>query len=157
MPLRPFRLVALPAFVVLAAFASPLPASAQWTRVPEIPVADVFNVWTNGDTIAASSDSTVFTSYNAGATWVTSAKVASGLFEVEAVRVHRGRLYAGTRNQGVFVSDDRGATWQSFNQGLVGGFANSQLVIMDLLLRGDSLYAATGGSGAWIRNLKTNA
>jgi hypothetical protein len=46
-----------------------------------------------------------------------------------------------------------GATWQSFNQGLVGGFANSQLVIMDLLLRGDTLYAATGGSGPWIRNL----
>jgi hypothetical protein len=141
--------------VALAAIASPPQASAQWTRVPEVPVADIFNVFTRGDTIVASSDSTVFVSTNAGTTWSTSVKVAAGVSQVEAVRVHRGRLYAGTRGQGVFVSDDLGASWQPFNQGLVGGFANSQLVIMDLLLRGDSLYAATGGSGAWIRNLAT--
>jgi hypothetical protein len=81
--------------------------------------------------------------------------VATGVTAVEAVRVHDGRIYAGTRGQGVFVSSDLGASWQDFNQGLVGGFANSQLVIMDLLVRRDSLYAATEGSGAWIRNLAT--
>jgi len=131
------------------------PASAQWTRVSEVPVADIFNVWTNGDTIAAASDSTAFVSFDGGATWITTAKVAASVTMIEAVRVHDGRLYAGTLGQGVFVSNDRGATWQSFNQGLVGGFNNSQLFIMDLLLRGDSLYASTEGSGPWIRNLAT--
>jgi len=129
------------------------PAAAQWTRVDEVPIANIYNVWTTGDTIAASSDSTVFVSFDRGSSWITTTKVAAGLFSIEAVRVHNGRLYAGTRGQGVFVSSDRGATWQSFNQGLVGGFANSQLVIMDLLFNGDDLYASTGGAGAWIRNL----
>jgi hypothetical protein len=52
--------------------------------------------------------------------------------------VRNGRIYAGTFGQGVFVSDDRGATWQAFNQGLVGGFLDTQLFISDLVVRGDS-------------------
>jgi len=148
------RVAWFPTVVVVLAMGTSS-ASAQWTRVSEVPVADIFNVWTNGDTIAAGSDSTAFVSVDAGATWTTSTTVAGGLSTIEAVRVHNGRLYAGTRGQGVFVSSDMGATWQSFNQGLVGGVNNSQLVIMDLLLRGDSLYAATDGSGPWIRNLAT--
>ena len=141
---------------LLASFAvivAPSPASAQWTRVSEVPIANIYSVWTDGSTIVAGSDSTAFVSTNGGADWTTTAAVASGLFQVKAVRVHNGLLYAGTRNKGVFVSADLGATWQDFNQGLVGGFANSQLAIMDLLVRGDSLYAATEGSGPWLRTL----
>jgi len=130
-------------------------ASAQWTQVASIPSSDIFNVWANGDTITASAESTAFVSVNGGATWIPSTTIVSGALDIEGVRMRNGRLYAGTRGQGVFVSNDLGATWQDFNQGLVGGFANSQLIIMDLLLRGDSLYAGTGGSGVWIRNLKS--
>ena len=140
----------LVAFIAIAAWS---PASAQWTRVQEVPVANVFSVWTNGDTITAASDSTAFVSLDAGASWIATAKVAAGVTMIEAVRLHRGRLYAGTRGQGVFVSSDMGATWQDFNQGLVGGVNNAQLFVMDLLLRGDTLYAATDGPGPWIRNL----
>lgn len=142
-------------FVALVALATASPASAQWTRVQEVPAADIFSVWTNGDTVAATSDSTAFVSLDAGVSWITTAKVAAGVTMIRAVRVHRGRLYAGTRGQGVFVSSDMGATWQNFNQGLVGGVNNSQLFVMDLLLRGDTLYAATDGAGPFIRNLAT--
>ncbi|HET7224614.1 MAG TPA: hypothetical protein VFK69_02780 [Candidatus Eisenbacteria bacterium] len=131
------------------------PASAQWTRVEQVPDANIYSVFTTGDTIAAASDSTVFVSTDAGATWITSATVAAGATTVEAVRLHKGVLYAGTFGQGVFVSSDLGVNWRSFNEGLVGGFADSQLRIMDLLARGDTLYAATGGAGPWIRNLTT--
>jgi hypothetical protein len=129
------------------------PAAAQWTRIEAVPAVNLYEVWTHGDTIAAGSDSTAFVSFDAGASWIATAKVAAGVTQVQAVRVHDGRLYAGTLGQGVFVSSNRGTTWQSFNQGLVGGINNSQLFIMDLLLRGDTLYAATGGAGPWIRNL----
>jgi hypothetical protein len=128
-------------------------AAADWTRVGQVSGTDVFNVWAKGDTITASTDDTVFVSVDRGATWIASTKVAPDVTGIEATKVHNGRLYAGTRGQGVFVSSDLGTTWQSFNQGLVGGFLNSQLVIMDLLLRGDDLYASTGGSGVWTRNL----
>ena len=145
------RLVVLLSVLALGASASAV--SAQWSRVDDVPAAKIFTVWTHGDTIAAGSDSTAFVSFDRGTTWITTATVAKGVTMIRAVRVHDGRLYAGTLGQGVFVSTDRGATWQSFNQGLVGGFADSQLFIMDLLLQGDSLFAATAGSGPWIRNL----
>ena len=129
------------------------PASADWARVTEVPGATFYTVWANGDTIAAGSDSTVSISVDAGATWKNSATVVADGLEVERVRMRNGRLYAGTRRRGVFVSDDRGDTWSDFNQGLVGGFGDSQLDIVDMLLRGDSLYVATEGAGAWVRNL----
>lgn len=145
------------AIILTAAPLLASPASAQWTRVDQVPAANIYSVWTKGDTIAAASDSTVFVSTDAGTTWTTTAKVAAGATMVEAVRVHKGLLYAGTFGHGVFVSGDMGASWQSFNQGLVGGFADSQLRIMDLLARGDTLYAATAGAGVWIRNLASAA
>ena len=141
------------AIVLIVAGTLTSPASAQWTRVSEVPAVNIYSVFTKGDTIAAASDSTVFVSTDAGTTWTTSAKVVAGATQVPAVRMHRGRLYAGTLGQGVFVSTDLGASWQGFNQNLVGGFANGQLFIMDLLPRGDTLYAATEGGGPWIRNL----
>src|SRR5512143_3460645 len=117
--------------------ASAIPASAQWTRVEAVPAVNICAVWANGDTITAGSDSTAFVSTDAGETWTPTAKVAAGVTMVEAVRMHNGRLYAGTYGQGVFVSTDMGASWQGFSQGLVGGINNSQLYILDFLLRGD--------------------
>ena len=141
------------ALVLLSAGGLAGPAAADWSRVGAVSGTDVFNVWSKGDTITASTDDTVFVSVDRGATWIASTRVTADGTTIEAARVRNGRLYAGTRGDGVFVSSDLGTTWQSFNQGLVGGFLNSQLVIMDLLLRGDDLYASTGGSGVWTRNL----
>ena len=139
--------------VVLGLLVVAGPAAAQWTRVPALPAADVFSVWANGDTVAAGADTAVYVSTDAGVTWKRSARIAAGVTETRAVWVRNHRLYAGTLGQGVFVSDDLGATWLGFNQGLVGGFGDSQLLIRDLLVRGDSLYAATDGADAWVRNL----
>ncbi len=128
---------------------------AQWTRVDEIPIANVYSVFTVGDTIAVGSDGHAYVSVNGGTTWIPSAQIVPDSIAVEDVVVRNGKLYAGTHLNGVFVSGDLGASWQDFNQGLVGGFLDSQKRIMDLCLRGDSLFASTGGSGAWMRNLKT--
>jgi len=136
--------------LVLAIVATAPPAFAQWTRVTAVPETTIFSVWANGDTIAAGADTIAYVSTDAGATWKPSAMIAPGLFSVEAVRMRRGRLYAGTRRQGVFVSNDMGDTWLGFNQGLVG---LGSLVVVDLHVRGDSLYAATEGGGPWVRNL----
>lgn len=141
-------------FLLLAALVSlAAPASADWIRVPQVPDATLFTISVNGDTIIAGGDSTVYVSTDAGATWKASATVVSDGFEIERVRMRNGRLYAATRRRGVFISDDLGDTWSDFNQGLVGGFGNSQLDIVDLVIRGDSMFVATEGSGAWVRNL----
>ena len=126
------------------------PAAAQWSRVSELPASDIFTVWTNGDTIAAGADTAVYVSTDGGATWKRSARLAADVNEIRAALVHNGRLYAGTFGQGVFASDDLGDTWTGYSQGLAGP---GVLVIMGLVRRGDSLYAATEGAGAWVRNL----
>src|SRR5262245_39869134 len=116
------------------------PALAQWTQVPGVPSATLNSVSVSGDTITTSGDSTVYVSTDAGITWKTSVKVASSLRAVTRVQMHNRRVYAGTSRKGVFVSDNQGATWSDFNQGLVGGFLDGQLDIADMLIRGDSIY-----------------
>jgi len=128
-------------------------ASAQWTRVDEVPTTNIYTVSANADTIVAGADSLVYTSTNGGVTWKGSATVAAGVTSVQAVVLHNGRLYAGTFGQGVFVSDDLGDTWLGFNQGLVGGIFNTQLFIVGFAVHDDKLYAATSGAGAWARNI----
>jgi len=127
------------------------PAAAQFTRIAALPPTDVFAIRIAGDTLAAAVDSTVFVSVDAGATWQHALPVADAV--VDGLVIRAGRLYAGTFGKGVFVSDDLGASWQAFNQGLVGGFLNTQLSIADLELSGDLLVAATSGDGVWARNL----
>lgn len=129
------------------------PARAQWTPVPEVPSTEIFSFFTNGDTVAAALDSTVYLSEDGGQTWTHTAKPVVGTPPIEALLVRNGRLYAGTFGRGVFVSDDQGATWGAFNQGLVGGFENTQLKLVDLRVRGDSIYAATAGAGVYVRGL----
>jgi len=147
------RTTVLAVFALAFLLAGASPAAAQWTQVAEVPTTSIFSVWVKGDTITAGADTVAYLSTDGGATWGRSSKVVAGVTSVERVRVHNGRLYAGTFGQGVFVSDDLGNTWQPFNQGLSGGIANSHLFISDLLVRGDSLFAATSGAGPYVRNL----
>jgi hypothetical protein len=144
LPLR-FGVVALSLLVAA-------PAWAQWSRIVELPASDIFSVWANGDTIAAGADTAVYVSTDGGGTWKRSVKVAPGVNTINGVWVRNRRLYAGTFGQGVLVSDDLGTTWLEFNEGLVGGFLDTQRNISNFLVRGDSLYAATEG-GAWVRRL----
>jgi hypothetical protein len=118
-----------------------------------VPTTRIFSVWANGDTLTATADSVVYISTDGGAAWKGSATVAPGVKAVLAARVYNGRVYAGTFGQGVFVSDDLGDTWLGFNQGLVGGFMDTQLDIEDLVVSGNRLHAATAGDGPWARNL----
>jgi len=143
------------AAVVILVGASP--AWAQWTRVTEVPITSIYSVWIKDNTILATADRVVHISTDGGANWKESADVADDTTVVTAARARNGRLYAGTFGQGVFISDDLGDSWQAFNQGLAGGVLNTQRFIADLVVRGDSLYAATSGDGPWARNLTTGS
>jgi hypothetical protein len=112
----------------------------------------VFSLRANGDTLLAGTGTVVFLSAN-GVSWQPSTAPTAGTPGIFALWLRNGRMFAGTAQQGVFTSTDLGASWQAFNQGLVGGFANSQLNIADIQQRGDSLYVATFGAGVYVRNL----
>jgi len=140
--------------VVFALIVLATPAQAQWTRVAEVPSSDMFSLTANGDTIAAGLVSTIVISTNGGATWRQSATVAHSLNEISTILVHNGRLYAGTDRSGVFVSDNLGVSWTDYSQGLAG---LGTFDIVELIVRGDSLYLATEGGDAWVRNLRSGA
>src|SRR5512133_1672758 len=72
------------------------PASAQWSQVTQVPTANIYSVFAKGDTLAASSDSTVFVSTDAGATWIASTAVVARATQLNTKRADRGRLYAKT-------------------------------------------------------------
>lgn len=131
------------------------PAAAQWTRVTALPVADVYSLAQQGDTLLAGVDDAVFVSTDGGVNWVRTANVGPPPKFIESVWVERGRLWAGTYGQGVWTSADMGITWQDATAGLAGGLFDSHLYIIDIESRGDSLYAGTGGAGTFVKHLRT--
>lgn len=128
------------------------PAAAQWTRVDAVPSGSIIAVRSFGDTIVAGTTTLAFVSTDAGASWHPSQPAPIGV-PVQSMLVRNGTLYVGTAGLGVFTSASLGETWQAFNDGLVGGFLNSQLDVSDLQVRGDSLYASTFGAGVYVRRL----
>jgi len=139
--------------LALALLTSAGPAAAQWSRVDALPAANVFCVVVEGDTIVAGGQTAVFVSTDDGTTWRPSAPLAPAVTSIQAVRLHQGRLFAGTFGQGVFVSDDLGATWTAFNEGLTGGLLDSQLFISSFEIAGGNLFAGTFGAGVYARSL----
>ena len=152
LPLTGPRVLAL-CPLALTLFASAAPATAQWSRVKEIPAANVFCVAVQREVIVAGAETAVFISTDGGTTWRRTAQLAPAVTSNQAVRQHDGRLFAGTFGQGVFVSDDLGTTWSAFNQGLTGGVLDSQLFISSFEVAGGSLFAGTFGAGVWVRSL----
>jgi hypothetical protein len=128
------------------------PASAQWTRIDDLPAANVIAVRAFGDTIVAGTTTLAYISADAGASWRPSQPAHIGA-PIQSMLVRNGTLYVGTAGLGVFASADLGQTWQAFNDGLVGGLFNTQLDVSDLQVRGDSLYASTFGAGVYVRRL----
>ncbi len=139
----------------LALIASAGPARAQWTRITAIPATDVYSVSVTGDTVVAGADTVAWVSTDGGASWRKSAPLGAFATTLEAVRVKDRRLWVGTSGRGVYSSDDLGTTWTARNDGLTGGIYESQLYVLDLEVRADSLYAATGGAGVYVRPLRT--
>lgn len=135
-------------------FLLPVAASAQeWTRVPDVPAANVLSLRAQDDTLLAGTRSLVYVSLDGGTTWRASNPVSVVDPFIQTALMRNGRLFIGTAGLGVFFSDDRGASWHAFNEGLVGGFLNTQLDVGDLEVRADTLYAATFGAGLWFRSL----
>ena len=138
--------------LALGLCAAASPAAAQWSPVAGIPATPVITVRTSGDTIVAGALKFAYVSTDAGAHWQPTAQISIGV-PMQTLLMRNGTLYAGTNGLGVFTSTDLGQTWHAFNEGLVGGFQDSQLDVSDLEVLGDNLYAGTFGAGVYVRNL----
>jgi photosystem II stability/assembly factor-like uncharacterized protein len=83
----------------------------------------------------------VFVSDNDGMSWVAS---TSGLENVNCFVVANDQLFAGTDDNGVYLSVDSGVTWTLFSSGMP---ANTR--VWSLAASGDGIFAGTS-SGIWV-------
>ncbi len=126
--------------------------SAQWIQIENIPSNEVPSIFVNENNIYVGTNNVVYFSDDYGKNWQASSVIdeENDVDFISTVVVHKGKIYAGTYNFGVYVSADNGTTWTQMNNGLFG--AGGQTII-DLLVRGDSIYAGTAGAGIFIRDL----
>jgi len=123
-------------------------AAQNWIRTTEIPVAPVYAVAELNGALYVATDSAIYISTDGGGAWLpTLAQPPST--RLCALHSAQGYLYVGTSGDGVFRSADKGGSWQPMSSGLTG-YAQS---IAGFATRGDSLYAATNGSGVYVLNL----
>jgi hypothetical protein len=101
-----------------------------------------------GGSLLAGTDAGVFRSDDGGLTWTRTplAHATRALLCDWAA----GRVYAGTADQGMFGSGDRGATWQDLNDGL--GFLKCLVLALDPV--NGYLFVGTDGGGIWRTTLE---
>ena len=108
----------------------------------------------NGQVTAATSDGLF--KWDGETSW----SLVTGLPEISTTAIaidNRPALpvyYVGTEEQGVFVSEDGGSTWNSFNEGLKKSNI-TRLRLTDSNPR--NLYAGTKDGGVWVTTLKKDA
>lgn len=123
-------------------------AAQNWLPVAEIPAGSVYALAAGDDRFFAATDSVIYLSADGGATWIP-APAQPPSTRIYALHYSKGHLYAGTSGDGVFRSANGGQSWQALNAGLSGFSLN----IAGFTTRGDTLYAATNGSGVYLLNL----
>jgi choice-of-anchor A domain-containing protein/uncharacterized repeat protein (TIGR01451 family) len=107
-----------------------LDAEAVWTTV------------TVNDNLFAGTDKGIFTTVDDGKNWTN---VGLEGMDVRSVVVDKaGNMFAAAWGKGVYVSNDKGATWKETNNGL--GCLEVQALAVD---NGGALYAGTFGGGVF--------
>jgi hypothetical protein len=93
----------------------------------------------------------IYISDDNGENWLESGRINKDVDYITTVAKYNNKIFVGTNNYGVFESDDTGKSWRAITNGLSGEGAET---VEKLVVRGDSLYAGTGGAGVFVLNLK---
>lgn len=130
--------------------------SAQWKQFESIPSKDVPAILLDGSDVYVGTDNVVYYSNDYGKNWQPSSILdeQNDVTFISSVVSYKGEIYAGTYIYGVYRSTDKGESWIHLDQGLFG--AGGQTII-DLVVRGDSIYAGTAGAGIFVMDLNNPA
>jgi hypothetical protein len=117
---------------------------AQWTKVNQLPAADIASLYHKDSTLYAGGKNIIYVSKDKGLTWDSTSTIPQ-LFLVTSIIIYKNELYAAAPNKGVFKSPDGGTTWQNISTGIFPDVADF------CEFRGD-LYAATLGNSVYKLN-----
>ena len=117
---------------------SPIPMVYSFAFVPN---------GSGGDSLCLAATSRgVYRSTNTGQTWTPAGLAGSS---VQALFVYGARIFAGTKNEGIFLSADNGTTWNPVNEGIPLG-----TTVRGFGVFGSDMFLATLGRGIWRRPLR---
>jgi uncharacterized repeat protein (TIGR01451 family) len=136
--------------------------TANWTKAGNIPAAHDYikSLAVKGSYIFAGNSSgtnSLYRSPDYGTTWTVS---STSLFQnktVNSLLVNNNRVYAGIDYFGVLISDDNGASWQSYNEGFLDpanplGWACNHLNVRSMIVKDNTIFAGTD-CGVWKRTI----
>jgi photosystem II stability/assembly factor-like uncharacterized protein len=128
-----------------------LSAQIQWKSVSPLANQAFYALAEDGDRLYVATANQVFYTTDGGQTWTAGSVMHEEEDEVIDLQVIDGVIYAAMVVNGCFVSTDSGQSWRRHNEGLTGlGAQNLSMMAR----RGDSLYAATNGSGVFVKPLQ---
>ena len=120
---------------------------ATWQCVLPRFSSDVWIDRTDGRRVFAATEEGLSISSDRGETWPRAALRGKGVRTIVQNPASGGTLFAGTEDDGIFVSADTGATWQSSSDGLL----HNTVYALDLDPRdGRRVFAGTHGGGVYI-------
>ena len=112
---------------------------SNWTRVnSKLNNQLVTDLIVDGTNIFETTSTGIFLSTDSGANWtLTGLPVVT----VTTFTLNESNIFAGTSNEGVFITSNNGAIWNQINNGLTNSNINA------LTYSGSNVYAGTSGSG----------
>jgi len=129
--------------------------SAQWIQIENIPSKEAPSIFVDENNVYVGTNNVVYFSNDYGKNWQSSSIIdeENDVDFISTIAVYKGKIYTGTYNFGVYVSNNNGITWNQINNGLFGA---GGLTIIDLIIRGDSIYAGTAGAGIFVMDLNNS-
>lgn len=121
---------------------------AQWQRIESLPNEAFYALFGHGNQLYAATANRLYHSDDNGEHWTPLAPIHQNDDEVMDLWVENSVIYAVTILNGCYLSTDGGQNWQQHNNGLTGIGAKN---LSSIIQRGDSLYAATYGSGVFVK------
>lgn len=120
----------------------------SWLPTEDIPSEHVFSLCATHERYFTVTDTSIYSSLDKGITWSKEISPSTDK-ELHFTKLfcRNDRIYLGTTNQGLWISDDHAQSWSDFNTGLSGLALN----IVDITHNGDTLLVGTNGGGIFAR------
>ena len=103
-------------FTTLALLLSFSTSFSQWTRVQQLPSANIASIYHKDNILYAGGENIIYISKDKGITWDSTSAIP-GLFLVTSIIVYKNEIYAAAPHRHVAKSSDSGITWQNIVTG----------------------------------------
>ena len=129
-------------FTTLALLLSFSTSFSQWTRVQQLPSANIASIYHKDNILYAGGENIIYISKDKGITWDSTSAIP-GLFLVTSIIVYKNEIYAAAPHRHVAKSSDSGITWQNIVT------VNDTLDVSDFCEFKGDLYASTLGNSVY--------